>query len=101
MHELWAFVEIGRVVFVAFDNEVVAGGHAKADAKILRDSANQESRVQGPLVHYPGSDARGCSFAMRARNHKGAPAANELFFNNLGLRAIKQFSIERCFNFGV
>ena len=42
MHELRAFVEVGRVVFVAFDDEIIAVGDAKADAKILHNSADQK-----------------------------------------------------------
>jgi hypothetical protein len=38
MHELRAFIEIGSVVFIAFDNEVIAIGYSKANAKILGDS---------------------------------------------------------------
>ena len=40
MHEFWALVEIGRVVLIALDNEIVTIGDAKADAKILSHTPN-------------------------------------------------------------
>ena len=51
MHELGTLVEISSVVFVAFDDEVVAGCHPKADTEILRDAANQETWIKASLVH--------------------------------------------------
>jgi hypothetical protein len=94
VHELWAFVEIGSVVFVAFDDEVVAPGHPKADAKILRDASNQECRVKPPLVQYPGSNAGGRGLAVRARDDQRSAAANEFFLYHFSLRAIEKFSVE-------
>ena len=38
VHELRPFVEIGRVILVAFDNKIIAPRHAKARAEILHDA---------------------------------------------------------------
>src|SRR5213080_3528186 len=45
VHELRAFVEVGRVVLVAFDDEVIAVGDVKADAEVLHHAADEERRV--------------------------------------------------------
>src|SRR5712692_8618886 len=42
VHELRPLVEIRGVVFVAFDDEVIALRHPKAGAKVLYDSADQK-----------------------------------------------------------
>src|SRR5207237_3502558 len=49
MHELRAFVEVSRVVLVAFDDEVIAVGDAKADAKILHYAAHKECWIETSL----------------------------------------------------
>ena len=82
MHELGAFVEICGVVLVAFDDEVIAAGHAKAHAKILGDATYQVCRIQSALIRKPGRDAGRRGFAVRAGNHQRTPPANEFFFDN-------------------
>ena len=42
VHKLRLFIKISRVVFVAFDNEKIAVGHAKRRAEILHDAADQK-----------------------------------------------------------
>ena len=42
VHELRAFVEIGRIVFVAFDDEVIAFGDVKTGAEVLHHAADHE-----------------------------------------------------------
>src|SRR5438105_552434 len=54
VHELRAFVEVSRVVLVAFDDEIITVGDAKADAEILNDAAHKECWIETSLVDYPG-----------------------------------------------
>src|SRR5437870_13614386 len=42
MHELRALIEVGGVVFVAFNDEVIAAGDAKTHAKILYYPADEK-----------------------------------------------------------
>jgi len=42
VHELRAFIEKGRVVFIAFQNERPALAQMEAGLEILRDTTNQE-----------------------------------------------------------
>ena len=42
VHELWAFVEISCVVFIALDDEVIAVSNMKARAEVLHDSTHHE-----------------------------------------------------------
>src|SRR5207237_9333019 len=42
VHELRPLVEVGRVVLVALDDEVVALGRAEAGAEVLHDAADEE-----------------------------------------------------------
>src|SRR5437764_13446003 len=53
VHELRAFIEVGRVVLVAFDDEVIAVGDAKADAEVLHYAAHKECRIETSLIDYP------------------------------------------------
>src|SRR6267154_1548539 len=72
MHELWPFVEIRCVVFVAFDDEVFAAGYAEADVKVLRHATDQESGIESTLVHHPRGDTRGRSLAVSAGHDQRA-----------------------------
>jgi len=101
MHKLRALIKIRGVVFVAFDNEIVAVSDTKADAKILRDAAYQKGWLQIALVHHPGGDTSRGSLAMRAGNHQRTAPANEFLFYDFGLRAIDEFAVESRFQFWV
>src|SRR6266403_3430965 len=101
MHELWPLVEVSRVVFVAFDDEVIAGRNLKARAKILHDSADHERGIKSALIDYPGGQTGGRSFAMGSSNHQRSAAANEFLLEHFGQRAIKQPAAESMFDFGI
>src|SRR6266404_7376152 len=98
MHELWPLVEVSRVVFVAFDDEVIAGRNLKARAKILHDSADHERGIKSALIDYPRGQTGGRSLAMGTGNHQRPAAANEFFLENFGQRAIKQPPTETLFD---
>src|ERR1051326_1362961 len=80
MHELRAFIEISRVVFVTLDDEVIAFSDAKADAKILDYATDEKRRVQSGLVDHPGGQTRRSSFSVRAGDDQRSPSANEFIF---------------------
>src|SRR5258706_12972147 len=82
VHELWPFVEISRVVFVAFDDEVIAVSYVKARAEVLHDSAHHERWIKASLIHHPGGETRRRSLAMGAGNYQRSPAADEFFLEN-------------------
>jgi hypothetical protein len=70
VHELWPFVEISSVVFVAFDDEVIAVCDAKADVEVLHDSAHHKRRIQTRLINHPGGQTGRRGFAMCARHNQ-------------------------------
>src|SRR6267378_1333831 len=98
MHELWPLVEVSRVVFVAFDDEVIAGRNLKARAKVLHDSADHERGIKSSLIDYPRGQTGRRSFAMGTSNHQRPAAANEFFLQNFGQRAIKKPATESMFD---
>src|SRR6266498_2186632 len=80
VHKLGTLIEIGSVILVAFDDEVLTVSNAKTNAEVLRHAANQESRVQTTMIQQPGSDTCSCSLTVCAGNNERAAAANEFFF---------------------
>src|SRR6185369_12137919 len=101
VHKLRTLVEIGRVVFVAFNDEVIAISNSKTYAEVLSDAANKESWIKAALIQHPGGDARSCSLAMGPGDNQRAAAANEFLLYNFSLRAIEQLAIEGRFHFRV
>src|SRR6185503_2485580 len=101
VHELRTFVEVSGVVFVGFDEEVIAVRDAKTRAEVLRYTTDEESRVESALVHDPRRNAGSRRLAVRARDRERVTPANELFFHDLRLRSIKEFAFERFFDFRI
>ena len=101
VHELRPLIEICRVVFIAFDDEVLAVSNPKARAEILRHATNQKSRIQAAPIHHRGRNAGGGCFAMRAGNYERATTANEFLFEHFGKGAIRKFASEHLFDFRV
>src|SRR4029453_1283474 len=87
VHKLRTLVEICRVVFVAFNDEVIASSNSKTYAEVLGDAANQENWVKAALIQHPGGDARSRCLAMGPGDNQRAVAANEFFFDDFRLRA--------------
>src|SRR5205823_10704812 len=78
MHELRAFIEVSRVVLVAFDDEVIAVGDAKADAEVLHYAAHKKRRIQSRLVDYPRGQTGRRRLSVRAGDDQRSPSSNEL-----------------------
>src|SRR5580704_578403 len=53
MQKLWALVEESGVILIAFEDEVFALSQLKAAAKVFRDAANQERRLQAGSMKNP------------------------------------------------
>ena len=70
VHELRPFIKVGRVVFIACDDEIIAVSNAEADAEILDHAAHQKRRIQSRLIDDPGGETRRARLAMRARDHQ-------------------------------
>src|SRR6185503_16291559 len=96
VHKLRPLIEIGGVVLIAFDNEIVAIRYTKANAEVLRHSTNEEGRIKSTLIQNPSRNAGRSCLAVCAGNDQGASAANKFFFNDFRLRAIEQLIIESC-----
>ena len=97
MDELAALVEEGGVVFVALDDEPFAVGEARALREIVRDAADEIARVQAVVLEDPGEQRGRRRFAMRARDHERAFAADEVFAQQFRQRAMAQLVIQHVF----
>src|SRR5205814_9856630 len=80
VHELRAFIEVSRVVLVAFDDEVIAVGDAKADAEVLHYAAHKECRIETSLIDYPRGQTGRRGLSVRAGDDQRSPSSNELIF---------------------
>src|SRR5205085_8980487 len=89
------------VVLVALDDEVRTIGHAKARAEVLHHAADKKTGAQSAHLQHPRRQTRRRRLAMRARDDERVPAADELFFYDLSLRAIEQLAIQDRFNLRV
>ena len=82
VHELRPLVEVGSVVFIALDNEKIAVGDSKTDAKVLNHAADQKRRLKSTLIHHPGRQTRRSCLAMSACDHQRSSSANKFFFDD-------------------
>ena len=101
VHELRPLVEVGRVVLVALDDEVVAVRHSKTRPEVLHDAADEETGVQAAPLQHPRRDARRGGLAVRARDDERAAAPDELLLDDLGLRAIDEPPVQSLLDLGV
>src|SRR5207247_1417385 len=91
VHELRTFIKIRGVIFVAFDNQVIAVANPKAGAKVLYDSADQKRGVESASIQHPRGETGSRGLAVRAGNHQRATAADEFFLKNFRKRTIGKF----------
>src|SRR5262249_9490613 len=101
VQELRPFVEIGRVVFIAFDHEVIRVCDFETRAEILGYPADQKRRFESPDLHYPGHQRGRGRFAVRARDDRRVSSADEVLADDFGHRDVAQFVVERVFDLGV
>jgi hypothetical protein len=92
MHKLAPLVEKGGVVLVPLDDEPIAVGETRALTKVVRNAANQITRIV-PLSRTP-RERTSSGFPVSARDDQRAFAANEEFLQQFWQRAITKLSFE-------
>ncbi len=107
VQKLRPFIEEGRVVFVALQNERSSRvHHAKAVPKILRNSANQERRLPArissasDLIDPRQHRSRRC-LAMRSANHQRLATMQKFLMNKRGHRRHRNPLIQHVFQLHV
>src|SRR5687767_13649524 len=92
-HEFRLLVEKGRVVFISFDDEMIAVRYAETLAEILHNAANEKCGIQAADLRNPRCDARRCCFSVGSGDHKRSPSADEFLPNGFRLRAVKHLTV--------
>ena len=93
--ELAALVEKRGVVFVALKHAPFAVGEARPLAKVVRDAADEKTRVEPVVLEQPGEQGGGGGLAVRTANHERAFAAQELVLEQFRKGAVGQLVLER------
>src|SRR5271170_1046840 len=101
MDELAALVEKRRVVFVALDDEPLAVRETRALRKIIRDAADEKTRIQTVVLENPRQQRSRRGLAVRSRNNNRTFTANKKFLQQFRQRAVTQFVVETKFRFGI
>src|SRR5262249_11148366 len=91
--ELASLIEEGRVVFVPFDDEPLAVGEARSLPQIRGDATDEITWVQSVVLKNPREQGRCRGFAVRARDHERAFAANEMLLEQFRQRTIAQLAL--------
>ena len=97
MNELAALVEKRRVVFIPLDDEPLAVREPRALRQIVREAADEVTRIQPVMLEHPGQQTRGRGLAVRARDDDGAFAANEKLAQQIRQRTKPQLVVEAEF----
>ncbi len=106
MEEFWSFIEEGRIVFVAFDDEGARGPQMKAGAEIFRYASDEEGWLKrgvvtrGDLIN-PREHAGSGGLAMRACDDERFAAGKEFFVEQRGHGRKRNPFVEDVFNFGI
>ena len=93
--ELATLVEEGGVVLVALDHEPVAVGEARALAEVVRDAADEETRVVSIVFQQPGEQRRGGRLAVGTGDDEGAFAVQEPVLEQFRQRAVVALLFKR------
>ena len=101
MQELRAFVEEGRIVFVALEDEVFSFAELKAAAEVFRDAADQKRRLQSSSLKDPRQHRRRSRLAVGSCHHQHFFSQQKLIVQNLRQRGERDALIEHIFQFGV
>ena len=75
--EFRPFVEIGGVVLIPLDNDVLATAEPEADAAILGDAADEKRGVEPRGDKKVGEESRRRRLPVRPRHHHRVPASEE------------------------
>src|ERR1039458_9011057 len=101
MDEFAALVEKRGVVFVAFDDEPLTVCKPRTLVQIVRNAADEITRIQSVVLKYPRQQRSRRGLAMRAGDDDGTFAANEKFLEQLRQRAIAEFVLEHELRFRI
>src|SRR5262249_7662052 len=101
MNKLAALIEKSRVIFVPLDDEPFAVRKSRTLRKIVRNPANEITRVQAVMFEDPRQQRRRRRFSVSAGNDNRPLAANEKFLEQLRQRAVTQLVIEHIFGLGI
>ena len=92
-------IEERSLILVAFDDEFFAAAQAVAAfAEIRRHAANQKIRAPPGDMKNPREHGRGRGLAVGSGHHDRSVPRNEIFFEQLRHRAVRQFFVENIFD---
>ncbi len=94
VHELAALVEECGVVFVRFDDKIIAAAQSCRDAEILRHAADEKSRRTAAGVEYPGQQRARRRLAVCAGDREYAARGEQALADPLRPGGIRQARIE-------
>ena len=70
VYKLAAFVKKRSIVFIGLNHEKRIIGQTRRNPKIIRHTANQETRIQTRIFKQPRQHRTGGGFAVRARHRE-------------------------------
>src|SRR5260221_3974742 len=91
---LGTLVEEGGIVFISFDHEIGLCSQSGRYAKVDRNAADEEPRVESRVLQNPGNHGGSRRFSMRPRYGEHAPAGQSIFSDPLRAGNIAVASIE-------
>ncbi len=99
VQKLRPVIEERGLILVAFDDEFFAAAQAVAAfAEIRRHAANQKIRAPSGDVKNPREHGRGRGLAVRSGHHDRGVPRNEILFEQLRHRAVRNFFVENIFD---
>ena len=101
MEELCGFVPIRGIVFVAFQDEILAAAEAIALTKILGNATNQKIRAFFRHLKNPREHRCRGRFPVRATHDDGVFAGKKFFFEDFRQRFVNQLAVEHFLHFDI
>ena len=94
VHKLAALIKESRVIFIGFDHEKLRLGQASRMSEILRNTADQKTRIQSAVFQNPSQHRAGCGFSVRPGNGKHVTAVQNILLQPLWSGAVRQSAVE-------
>src|SRR5260221_1239277 len=91
---LGTLVEEGGIVFISFDHEIGLRSQPGRYAKVDRNAADEEPRVESRILQNPGNHGGSRRFSMCPRYGEHAPAGQSIFSDPLRAGNIAVASLE-------
>src|SRR5579862_1227529 len=101
VEKLWALIEKGGVVLVAFKNEVMSAPEVEARSEIFGNATDQEGRMQACGVEYPGQHWGCCGLAVCSGYDEDVLPAKEFIVEQLRQGAEWNALVEDVFEFDI